>query len=105
MAREDRENTSFITDQGICYYNVMPFGLKNVGATFQRLVNKVFSKQTGVNVEAYLDDIVVKRKRSNQHIKDINKVFRVLRTHNINLNPEKYVFKVFVREFLGFIMS
>ncbi|XP_019055428.1 PREDICTED: uncharacterized protein LOC109115676 [Nelumbo nucifera] len=54
---EDEEKTSFITEHGTYYYRVMPFGLKNAGATYQRLVNKVFKEQMGRNVEAYVDDM------------------------------------------------
>ena len=62
MSEEDQEKTAFITNQGLYYYRVMPFGLKNVGATFQRLVNQMFSKQIGRNMEVYVDDMLVKSK-------------------------------------------
>ena len=62
MSEEDQEKTAFITSQGLYYYRVMPFGLKNVGATFQRLVNQMFSKQIGRNMEVYVDDMLVKSK-------------------------------------------
>ena len=54
MAEEDQEKTSFIMSQGLYCYKVMPFGLKNIGATYQRLVNKMFSKQIGRNMEVYV---------------------------------------------------
>ncbi|MBW1279489.1 reverse transcriptase family protein, partial [Escherichia coli] len=56
MAPEDRENTAFITDLGIYCYKVMPFGLKNAGATYQRLVNAMFKDQLGKTMEVYIDD-------------------------------------------------
>lgn len=62
MSEEDQEKTAFITSQGLYYYRVMPFGLKNVGATCQRLVNQMFSKQIGRNMEVYVDDMLVKSK-------------------------------------------
>ena len=62
MAEEDQEKTAFIMSQGLYCYKVMPFGLKNVGATYQRLVNKMFSKQIGRNMEVYMDDMLVKSK-------------------------------------------
>ncbi|XP_071718106.1 uncharacterized protein [Rutidosis leptorrhynchoides] len=60
MAEEDEEKTSFFTCKGIYCYKKMPFGLKNVGATYQRLVDKVFHRQLGQNLEAYVDDMVIK---------------------------------------------
>ena len=63
MAEEDQEKIAFITSQGLYCYRVMPFDLKNAGATYQRLVNQMFSKQNGRNVEVYVDDMLVKRKK------------------------------------------
>jgi hypothetical protein len=60
MHLEDQEKTAFITDRGLYCYKVMPFGLKNTGATYQRLVNKLFQAQIGRNVEVYVDDMLVK---------------------------------------------
>ena len=64
MTEEDQEKTAFITSQGLYCYKVMPFGLKNAGATYQKLVNKMFSKQIRGNMEVYVDDIFVKSKKS-----------------------------------------
>nr|GEU69452.1 hypothetical protein [Tanacetum cinerariifolium] len=63
MADEDEEKTAFITSQGIFCYSKMPFGLKNAGATYQRLVDKAFQKQIGRNLEVYVDDLVIKSQR------------------------------------------
>jgi hypothetical protein len=60
MYPENREKTAFITDRGLYCYKVMPFGLKNVRATYQQLVNKMFQAQIGRNMEVYLDDMLVK---------------------------------------------
>src|SRR5256886_3018603 len=60
MAEEDREKTAFITDSGTYCYKVMPFGLKNAGATYQRLVNKLLKEQIGKNIEVCVDDMLVK---------------------------------------------
>ena len=62
MTEEDQEKTAFIISQGLYCYKVMPFGLKNVGATYQRLVNKMFNRQIGRNMEVYMDDMLVKSK-------------------------------------------
>lgn len=70
----------------------MPFELKNVRATFQRLINKVFFEHIGKNIEAYMDNIIVKSKTLNHHMEHLNEVFYVLRRHNIKLNLKEYVF-------------
>ncbi|GKE46737.1 reverse transcriptase domain-containing protein [Tanacetum coccineum] len=64
MAKEDEEKTAFITSQGIFYYTKMPFGLRNAGATYQRLVDKAFHKQIDKNLEVYVDDLVIKSRNS-----------------------------------------
>ena len=60
MVEDDQEKTLFVTSQGLYCYKVMPFGLKNAGATYQRLVNRMFSHQNGRNMEVYMDDMLVK---------------------------------------------
>jgi hypothetical protein len=60
MHELDDKRTSFITDRGLYYYKMMPFGLKNAGATYQRLVKKMFLDHIGRNVEVYVDDMLVK---------------------------------------------
>ncbi|KAL5570576.1 hypothetical protein UlMin_027151 [Ulmus minor] len=61
MHQHDQEHTTFLTDQGLYCYKVMPFGLKNAGATYQRLVNKMFKQQIGKTMEVYVDDMLVKK--------------------------------------------
>ena len=68
MAKEDQEKTVFITSQGLYCYKVMPFRLKNAGATYQRLVNKMFSTQISRNMEVYVDDMLVKSKEEPTHL-------------------------------------
>ena len=79
MAEEDQEKTAFITSQGLYCYKVMPFGLKNVGATYQRLVNQMFSKQIGRNMEVYVDDVLIKSKEEENHLDDLKVTFGTLR--------------------------
>ena len=69
----DQEKTSFVTSQGLFCYKVMPFGLKNVGATYQRLINKMFTHQIGRNVQVYVDDMLVKSRREDNHLDDLKK--------------------------------
>ena len=60
MHEDDQEKTSFVTSQGLFCYRVMPFGLKNADATYQRLMNRMFAPQIGRNVQVYVDDMLVK---------------------------------------------
>ena len=105
MKEEDQEKTSFVTSQGLFCYKVMPFGLKNAGATYQRLMNKMFAHQIGRNVQVYVDDMLVKSVRKNDHLCDLQETFNTLRSYNMKLNPSKCVFGVIARKFLGFMVS
>uniref|UniRef100_A0A2N9FDC4 Uncharacterized protein n=1 Tax=Fagus sylvatica TaxID=28930 RepID=A0A2N9FDC4_FAGSY len=105
MEEEDQEKTAFITSRGLFCYKVMPFGLKNAGATYQRLVNKMFHDQIERNVEVYVDDMLVKSKENEDHLTDLKETFQALRTYNMKLNPEKCAFGVSSGKFLGFMVS
>ncbi|GJS14221.1 reverse transcriptase domain-containing protein [Tanacetum coccineum] len=80
----------------------MPFGLKNAGATYQRLVDKAFQKQIGRNLEVYVDDLVIKSRTEQEIMRDIEKPFRTLREINMKLNPKKCTFEVEEGMFLGY---
>ncbi|KAI3463696.1 hypothetical protein Pfo_020359 [Paulownia fortunei] len=86
--------TSFVTDQGIYSYRVMPFGLKNARATYQCLVNNMFAKLIGRNMEVYIDDMLVKSKLASNHVSDLEECFNILRTYQMKLNPAKCTFGV-----------
>ena len=105
MAEEDQEKTAFITSQGLYCYKVMPFKLKNAGATYQRLVNKMFNRQIGRNMEVYVDDILVKSKEELTHLDDFRETFTTLKQYQMKLNPSKCVFGVVSGKFLGFMIS
>ena len=75
MDPSDQEKTSFMTGQGTYCYQVMPFGLKNAGATYQRLVNKMFQKQTGTSMEVYIDDMLVKSIKVGLHTHHLAEAF------------------------------
>ncbi|RDX97991.1 hypothetical protein CR513_19162, partial [Mucuna pruriens] len=92
MHPRDEEKTTFIIDLGTFCYRVMPFGLKNVRATYQRLMDKIFEKIIGTDVEVYVDDMVVKSTVVTNHCKALERVFQVLRRHQLKLNPEKCSF-------------
>ena len=83
----------------------MPFGLKNTGATYQRLVNKMFDKQIGRNMEVYVDDMLVKSKEELAHLDDLRETFATLKQYQMKLNPGKCVFGVASGKFLGFMVS
>nr|KYP68887.1 Retrovirus-related Pol polyprotein from transposon 17.6 [Cajanus cajan] len=99
------EHTAFITDHANFCYRVIPFGLKNVGATYQRLMDKVFQQKIGKNMEVYVDDMVVKTLSVKAHAADLAEVFSQIRKHNMHLNPEKRVFGVQGGKFLGFMIT
>ena len=75
MDPDDQEKTSFVTAQGTYCYRVMPFGLKNAGATYQRLVNWMFQKKIGVTIEVYIDDMLVKSTTAELHIAHLSEAF------------------------------
>ena len=79
MAKEDQEKTAFITSQRLYCYKVMPCGLKNTGATYQKLVNQMFKKQIWRNVKVYVDGMLVKSKEEEDHLDDLKETFNTLR--------------------------
>nr|KYP46857.1 Retrovirus-related Pol polyprotein from transposon 412 family [Cajanus cajan] len=105
MHPANEEKTAFITENANFCYKVMPFGLKNAGATYQRLMDKVFQRQIGRNMDIYVDDMVVRSNSVADHLADLSEVFGELRKHNMRLNPEKCTFGVKGGKFLGFMLS
>ncbi|XP_077223417.1 uncharacterized protein LOC143857029 [Tasmannia lanceolata] len=85
MHEPDIPKTAFITKQGLYCYTVMPFGLKNAGTTYQRLVNKLFHKHIRRNVEVYVDDMLVKSLKAQQHINDLQETFDILHQFEMKL--------------------
>ena len=105
MDPDDQEKTSFVTEQGTYCYRVMPFRLKNVGATCQRLANRMFKKQIGASMEVYIVDMLVKSTTVELHTTHMSKAFQILREYNMKLNPAKWAFGVSAEKFLGFIVN
>ncbi|KAL0393435.1 UNVERIFIED_CONTAM: hypothetical protein Slati_4309700 [Sesamum latifolium] len=105
LAPEDRKKVSFITSEGTFCYVAMPFGLKNAGSTYQRLVDKIFRPQIGRNLEVYVDDMLVKSKKAVDHVKDLEETFSVLRKYKLKLNPAKCALGVQGGRFLGFMVT
>ncbi|KAM1397805.1 hypothetical protein ACFX2I_015342 [Malus domestica] len=105
MNPPDQEHTTFTTDRGLYCYKVIPFGLKNAGATYQRLVNLMFAEQIGMSMEVYVDDMLVKIKHADQHITNLFETFTILKRYRMRLNPNKCVFGVGSDKLLGFMIS
>jgi hypothetical protein len=105
MKESDQLATSFVTPFGMYCYTTMPFGLRNAGATYQRCMNHVFGEHIGRTVEAYVDDIVVKKKKASDLLSELEVTFSCLKAKSIKLNPEKCVFGVPRGMLLGFIIS
>ena len=105
MHEDGQEKTSFVTSQGLFCYRVMPFGLKNAGATYQRLMNKMFALQIGRNVQVYVDNMLMKSRREEDHLEDLRKTFDTLRSYNMKLNLGKCAFGVTTGKFIGFMVS
>jgi len=94
MHGPDEEKIAFIIDKGIFNFRMMPFGLKNVGATYQKMMTKIFDGMLGKEVEVYIDDIIAKTDTKGDHIQDLAKIFARLKEHNRRLNPTKCTFGV-----------
>jgi hypothetical protein len=105
IKEEDQEKTAFITPFGAYCYMTMSFELKNAGATYQRAIQACFKKQLNKNVEAYVDDVVVKTGNSSTLIDDLEETFASLCEYRWKLNPNKCVFGVISGKLLGFIIS
>ncbi|RRC79860.1 reverse transcriptase-like protein, partial [Escherichia coli] len=105
MHTNDQEKTAFMTDKGIYCYKVMPFGLKNAGSTYQRLVNMMFKEHLGRTMEVYIDDMLVKSERSIDHVTHLRQSFDILRQYKMKLNPTKCSFGVRAGKFLGYLVT
>ena len=83
----------------------MPFGLKNTGSTYQRMMTRMFEPQLGKSIEVYIDDMVVKSKVVSEHVKDLGNIFEIMRKHKLCLNASKYSFGVGLGKFLGYMVT
>ncbi|XP_075636560.1 uncharacterized protein LOC142608764 [Castanea sativa] len=99
------EKTTFRAPNGNYHYRVMPFGLKNAGSTYQRMVTRMFELQLGRNMEAYIDGMVVKSKEVGDHLRDLHKTFSVLRRYKLRLNTSKCSFGVSSGKFLEYMIT
>ena len=105
LTTEDQKKTAFISTDANYHYTMIPFGLKNAGATYQWMMTRMFRDKIRHTVEVYIDDMVVKSKWEIQHIDDLKEVFKVLRRHKLHLNANKCAFEVGVGKFLGYLIT
>jgi hypothetical protein len=92
LKREDEEKTAFITPYGVFCYQVMPFGLKNAGATYQRMMQNCLGSQIGRNIQVYIDDVVITTRKEESLISDLQETFDNLNRYKLKLNPTKCSF-------------
>ena len=91
MHPRDEEKTVFMTERSCYCYKVMPFGLKNAGAMYQRLMDKVLAPMLGRNVQAYVDDMVVTSLEKSRHVTDLEELFVTIARYKLKLNLEKCI--------------
>ena len=94
LALDDQEKTAFVTPVKNYHYKVIPFGLKNAGSTYQRMMTRMFESQLGKNIEIYIDDMVVKSKVASKHLGDLGTIFEILKKYKLRLNASKCSFDV-----------
>ena len=105
LAPEDQGKTAFISPDANYHYTVMPFELKNAGATYQQMMTRMFQDKIRRTMKMYIDDMVVKSKQESQHIKDLQGTFEVLRQHKLRLNAKKCVFGVGAGKFWSYLIT
>jgi len=101
----DEKHTSFRMPLGVYCYTVMPFGLKNAGATYQRAINAIFYEHIRKTVECYVNDIAVKSRDKSDHLADLKRVFDIMRAHQLKMNLTKFFLKVARGKFHGFVVT
>ena len=105
MSPEDQEKTAFCTPDGLFEFKVMPFGLCNAPATFQRLMDMVLAGLQWTNCLVYLDDVIILGKTFEEHLRNLKEVFQCLREAGLRLKPSKRNLCLEEVEFLGHIVS
>lgn len=103
MHQADAEKITFVIDQGIYFFTVMPFRLKNAGATYQWLVNNMFRQLIGKTIKVYVDAMLTKSLKAEDHVRNLKQTFDILREHQMKLNPKKCAFRVSSGNLFGFI--
>ncbi|XP_070004508.1 uncharacterized protein [Nicotiana sylvestris] len=104
MDEEDAEKTTFTMQWGVYCYKMMPFGLKNAGTIYMRVMTTISHNMIYKEIEVYVDDVIIKSKKATDHVEDLSKFFNRLRRYNLKLNPIKCTFGVPAGKLLGFII-
>jgi hypothetical protein len=104
LKKEDEEKTAFITPYDVFCYQVMPFGLKNAGTTYQRMMQNCLGSQIGRNIHVYIDDMVITTRNEESLISDLKETFDNLDRYKLKLNPTKCSFGVSIGQLLGFLV-
>jgi hypothetical protein len=105
LKKEDEEKTAFITPYGVFFYQVVPFGLKNAGATYQRMMQNCLGSQIGRNIQFYIDDVVITTRKEESLISDLKETFDNFNRYKLKLNLTKCSFGVSAGQLLGFLVS
>jgi hypothetical protein len=105
LKKEDEEKIAFITPYGVFCYQVTPFGLKNAGATYQRIMQNCLGSQIGCNIQVYINDVVIITRKEESLISDLAETFDNLNRYKLKLNPTKCSFGVSTGQLLGFLVS
>jgi hypothetical protein len=105
LKKEDEEKIVFITPYGVFCYQVMPFGLKNAGATYQRMMQNCLESQIGRNIQVYIDDMVITTRKEESLISDLQETFNNLNRYKLKLNPTKCSFGMSAGQLLRFLVS
>ncbi|GLJ30588.1 hypothetical protein SUGI_0605680 [Cryptomeria japonica] len=105
IALEDQHKTAFTCPWGTYCWNVMPFGLKNARATYQRAMTTIFHDMMHTIMEDYVDDLLAKSLTREGHLEILEKIFDRLEQYHVRLNPKKCVFGVTSGKLLGYIVS
>jgi hypothetical protein len=105
LNKEDEKKIAFITPYSVFCYQVMPFGLKNARATYQRMMQNCLGRQIGRNIQVYIDDVVITMMKEESLISDLAETFDNLNRYKLKLNPTKCSFGVSIGQLLGFLVS
>jgi hypothetical protein len=105
LKKEDEEKMAFITPYSVFCYQVIPFGLKNVGATYQQIMQNCLGIQIECNIQFYIDDVVITTRKEESLISDLAETFDNLNRYKLKLNLTKCSFGVSAGQLLGFLVS
>jgi hypothetical protein len=105
LKKEDEEKTALSTPYGVFCYQVMPFGLKKAGASYQLMMQNCLGSQIGCNIQVYIDDVVITTRKEESLISYLQETFNNLDRYKLKLNPTKCSFGVSAGQLLGFLVS